>query len=96
MIPDFTAPEASAHAIGRTSRPSPQTALPAVLRLILTDGRIVQEVRHPELAVVGQSTVAVGLARRGDPESHHDRSATIPLVDVLRIEPVGSSPAPSA
>ncbi len=64
-------------------------------RLILTDGRTF-EVRHPELAVVGQSTVAVGLARRGDPESHHDRSATIPLVDVLRIEPVGSSPAPSA
>ncbi len=64
-------------------------------RLILTDGRTF-EVRHPELAVVGQSTVAVGLARRGDPESLHDRSATIPLVDVLRIEPVGSSPAPSA
>ena len=30
------------------------------LRLVLTDGRTF-EVRHPELAVVGQSTVAVGL-----------------------------------
>ena len=65
------------------------------LRLILTDGRTF-EVRHPELAVVGQSTVAVSLARRGDPEPLHDRLATIPLVDVLRVEPAGSSPAPSA
>jgi hypothetical protein len=65
------------------------------LRLILTDGRTF-EVRHPELAVVGQSTVAVSLARRGDPEPLHDRLVTIPLVDVLRVEPAKSSPAPSA
>jgi hypothetical protein len=65
------------------------------LRLILTDGRSF-EVRHPELAMVGQSTVAVGLARRGDPEPLQDRSITIPLVDILRVEPAGSSPAPSA
>ena len=65
------------------------------LRLILTDGRSF-EVRHPELAVVGQSTVAVGLARRGDPEPMQDRSITIPLVDILRVEPTKSSPAASA
>jgi hypothetical protein len=64
-------------------------------RLILTDGRT-YEVRHPELAMVGQSTVAVGLARRGDPESVHDRLVTIPLVEVMRVEPAESSPAPSA
>ena len=44
--------------------------------------------------MVGQSTVAVGLARRGDPEPLHDRSITIPLVEVLRVEPAESSPAP--
>jgi len=40
--------------------------------------------------------VAVNLARRGDPEAAFDRMTTIPLVDVLRVEPVGSSRAPSA
>ena len=44
-------------------------------RLVLTDGRTF-EVRHPELAMVGRSTVAVGLARRGDPEPMHDRLVT--------------------
>jgi len=65
------------------------------LRVTLTDGRTF-EVRHPELAIIGRSTVAVNLARRGDPEAAFDRMTTIPLVDVLRVEPVGSSRAPSA
>ncbi|HZW34365.1 MAG TPA: hypothetical protein VFF52_26820 [Isosphaeraceae bacterium] len=64
-------------------------------RLILTDGRMF-EVRHPELAMVGRSTVAISLARPGDPEPVADRLITVPLVDVLRIEPAGSTPAPSA
>jgi hypothetical protein len=64
-------------------------------RLILTDGRT-YEVRHPEMAMVGRSTVAVGLARPRDPEPIFDRLVNIPLVDVLRIEPAESSPAPSA
>ena len=64
-------------------------------RLILTDGRTF-EVRHPELAVIGRTTVAVGLARRGDPEPMFDRMTTVPLADVLRVEPAGSSPAQSA
>jgi hypothetical protein len=65
------------------------------LRLTLTDGRT-YEVRHPELAMVGRSTVAIGLARPGDPESNGDRLVTVPLVEVLRAEPAGSSPTPSA
>jgi hypothetical protein len=64
-------------------------------RLILTDGRAF-EVRHPELAMVGQSTVAIGLARPGRDEASSERLITVPLVDVLRIEPAGSTPAPSA
>lgn len=63
-------------------------------RLILTDGRTF-EVGHPELALVGRSTVAIALARPGLPEPVSDRLMTIPLVDVLRIEPAGSTPAPS-
>jgi hypothetical protein len=64
-------------------------------RLVLTDGRAF-EVRHPELAMVGGSTVSIALARPRDPESMHDRLVTVPLVDVLRVEPAESSPAPSA
>jgi hypothetical protein len=63
-------------------------------RLILTDGRAF-EVRHPELAMVGGSTVSISLARPRDPEPMHDRQVTVPLVDVLRVEPAESSPAPS-
>jgi len=64
-------------------------------RLILTDGRT-YEVRHPELAIVGRSTVAIGLARPGEPEPVTDRLVTIPLVEVMRVESAGSTPAPSA
>jgi hypothetical protein len=64
-------------------------------RLILTDGRAF-EVRHPELAMVGSSTVTIALAQPRDPEPMHDRLITVPLVEVLRVEPTGSSPAPSA
>ncbi len=64
-------------------------------RLVLTDGRSF-EVRHPELAMVGSSTVAIALVQPRDPEPLHDRTVTVPLVDVLRVEPAGASPAPSA
>lgn len=63
-------------------------------RLVLTDGRMF-EIRHPELAMVGGSTVTIALVRPRDPDSMHDRTVTVPLVDVLRIEPAESSPAPS-
>jgi hypothetical protein len=64
-------------------------------RLVLTDGRAF-EVRHPELAMVGRSTVSIALVQPRDPESMHDRLVTVPLVEVLRVEPAESSPAPSA
>jgi hypothetical protein len=62
-------------------------------RVVLTDGRAL-EVRHPELAIVGRTTVSIALVQPRDPESMHDRLATFPLADILRIEPVGTSPAP--
>jgi hypothetical protein len=64
-------------------------------RLVLTDGRAF-EVRHPELALVGGSTVSIALAQPRDPEPLHDRLVTVPLVEILRVEPAESSPAPSA
>lgn len=64
-------------------------------RVVLTDGRAF-EVRHPELALVGRTTVSIALVPPRNPEPSHDRLVTVPLVDVLRIEPAEPSPAPSA
>ncbi len=64
-------------------------------RLVLTDGRAF-EVRHPELVMVGTSTLTIALVQPRDPEPMHDRQVTVPLVEVLRVEPAESSPAPSA
>jgi len=54
-------------------------------RLTLTDGRT-YDVLHPELAMVGRSFVAVGLARTGDPEGIADRMITVSLLHVMQIE----------
>jgi hypothetical protein len=66
-------------------------------RLTLTDGRT-HEVRHPELVMVGRSTVTIGLPRAGDPRPVpvFDDLVTIPLVDVMGVAPAESTPAPSA
>ncbi len=63
-------------------------------RLTLTDGRT-YEVHHPELVMVGRSTVAVGLPRPNDPEPVYDRLVTISLLHVMQVEAL-ASPAPPA
>jgi hypothetical protein len=55
-------------------------------RLTLTDGRT-YEVRHPELAMVGRSTVAIGLPASGDPSPIFDRLVTVSLLHVMQVEP---------
>lgn len=62
-------------------------------RVVLTDGRAL-EVRHPELAIIGRSTVSIALANPRGPESAHDRLATFPLAEILRIEPAEAPAAP--
>ena len=64
-------------------------------RLTLTDGRT-YEVHHPELAMVGRSTVAIGLPRPDDPEPVYDRLVTVSLLHVMQVEPVESSRMPSS
>lgn len=63
-------------------------------RLTLSNGQI-YEVRHPELAMVGRSTVTIGLPSPGDPEPIYDRLVTVSLLHVLKIEPqeLAESPA---
>jgi hypothetical protein len=56
-------------------------------RVTLTDGRT-YEVLHPELAMVGHSTVAIGLARPNAAEPVFDRLVTVSLLHIMQIEPI--------
>lgn len=55
-------------------------------RVTLTDGRS-YDVRHPELAMVGRTTVAIGLPANGD-ETVYDRLVTVDLLHIMQTEPV--------
>jgi hypothetical protein len=63
------------------------------VRISLTDGRT-YDVLHPELALVGRSFVAVGLARPGDPEAVADRMVTLSLLHIMQIEALESVAPP--
>jgi hypothetical protein len=63
-------------------------------RLTLSDGRT-YDVQHPELAMVGRSTVAIGLMRPGDPEPVYDRLVTVSLLHIMQVEPFESATPPS-
>jgi hypothetical protein len=54
-------------------------------RLTLTDGRS-YEVRHPELAMVGRSIVAIGVPVKNDPDPVFDRLVTVSLLHIMQIE----------
>jgi hypothetical protein len=55
-------------------------------RLTLIDGRT-YEVRHPELAMVGRSSVAIGVPSPDDPRPVYDRLVTVSLLHITQIEP---------
>jgi len=55
-------------------------------RITLTDGRT-YDVRHPELAMVGRSTMAIGLPAPSDPSPVYDRLVTVSLLHVMLVEP---------
>ncbi len=59
-------------------------------RITLTDGRT-YTVQHPDLAMVGRSTVAVGLPRENDPDPVYDRLVTISLLHIMEVEPLETS-----
>ncbi len=56
-------------------------------RLTLTDGRT-YDIGHPELAMVGRSTVTVGIPVPDEREPVYDRLVTVSLLHVMQIEPV--------
>ncbi len=59
-------------------------------RITLTDGRT-YDIFHPELAMVGHSTIAIGLLGDDNEEPIYDRLVTISLLHVMQIEPVEHS-----
>jgi hypothetical protein len=54
-------------------------------RVTLTDGRT-YDVYHPELAMVGRSSVVIGLPHPNDPEPVYDRAITVSLLHVMQLE----------
>ena len=54
-------------------------------RLTLTDGRT-YDVRHPELVMVGRSSLTIGLARRERAEPVYDRIVNVSLLHIMQIE----------
>ena len=58
-------------------------------RITLTDGTS-YEVRHPELVMVGRSSVAIGLPRAGDhrPIPVFVHLVMVSLLHIMQIEPI--------
>jgi len=62
--------------------------------LTLTDGRT-YEIRHPELAMVGISSVIVGVPSKETRDPVYERAITISLQHIMQIEPVNGSSQPA-
>jgi hypothetical protein len=56
-------------------------------RITLTDGRS-YEVRHPELVMIGRSSIVIGLPAAEESEPVFDRFVTVSLIHIMQIEPV--------
>ena len=54
-------------------------------RITLTDGRT-YDVRHPEMAMVGKSSVVIGVPLEGDDEPYYDRAITVALIHIMQAE----------
>jgi hypothetical protein len=59
-------------------------------RLYLSDGAVF-EVRHPELAMVGRSTVTVGIPSKDSQEPVYDHLVKCTLVHITRTEPINGT-----
>jgi hypothetical protein len=61
-------------------------------RIILDDGTT-YEIRHPELILLGKRSAVIGIV--GNPDDRlYDRSVTIALLHITRLEPLETSTAP--
>lgn len=62
-------------------------------RLTLTDGRT-YDVVHPELALVGRSSMTVGFPRVGESEPIYDRAVDLSLLHIMQVEAIGAPATP--
>jgi hypothetical protein len=56
-------------------------------RLLLRDGRALT-VGHPRLLLVGKTFAVVGVPPPGSVEPYYQRTVTVNLADVVKLEPV--------
>jgi hypothetical protein len=56
-------------------------------RLTLTEGSS-YEVRHPEMCMPGRRSVILGFPAPGDPDLLYDRSITVDLLHIVKLEPL--------
>jgi len=61
-------------------------------RLTLTDGRT-YDISHPELAMVGRSTVAIGIPEKDESQPVYDHLAAVSLLHILQVEPLDTASA---
>jgi hypothetical protein len=64
-------------------------------RLTLTDG-LTYDLRHPDLIMVGQGMVVVGLPAADQTEPIFDRFAMISLLHIMQIEPLEKPTVPTS
>jgi hypothetical protein len=64
-------------------------------RITLTDGRT-YEIHHPELAMVGRSTVAIGLQTSNGPDLIYDRLVNVDLLHIMEAEVLQSPKSSSS
>lgn len=65
------------------------------LRVTLTDGRT-NDIVHPDLAMVGRSSMAIGLPRASESTHIYDRLVTVSILHIMQVEPVDTAPAESS
>ena len=64
-------------------------------RITLTDG-CTYDFHHPEMAMVGRSTVAIGLPKEEAPQPVYDRLVTVSLLHIMQIEPIQAPASPQS
>jgi hypothetical protein len=64
-------------------------------RLTLTEGST-YEVRHPELCMAGRRSAIIGLAAPNDPDLLFERSVTVDLFHIVKLEPLETAAPPQA
>jgi hypothetical protein len=62
----------------------------APFRITLTEGST-YDIRPPELCMAGRRSAVIGLAAPGDPDLLFERSVTVDLLHIVKLEPLESS-----